>query len=79
MLSLYWYGKFTGQSLKTEVTCRDQTQQTVPRSYSINIPGVTSYHPSKTVMYHMNFTHFVTSFTTEFAESEARELHLKFH
>ena len=76
---------FTNVSLKAEITCKDQMQQTVlvnvhsvPHSCSINIPGVMSYHPSKIVMYHMNFTHFVRNFSTEFAESETKELHLKF-
>ena len=55
-----------------------QSVHSIPCSCSIYIPGVISYHPSKIVMYHMNFTHFVRNFTTEFAESEAKELHLKF-
>ena len=76
---------FTNRSLKAEVTCKDQMQQTIlqnvhsiPHSCSIYIPGVISVHPSKIVIYHMNFTHFVRNFTTEFAESEAKEQHLQF-
>ena len=76
---------FTNVSLKAEVTCKDQMQQTIllnvhsiPHICSINIPSVMSYHPSKIAMYHMNFTYFVRNFSTEFAESEAKELHLKF-
>ena len=56
-----------------------QNVNSISSSCSINILGAVSYYPSKIVMYHMNFTHFVRNFITEFAESEAKELNLKFH